>query len=132
MVAAASAAHDQHRDAKQVLMESDPTSLCTAMHAMTELYSVLSGSLKPRRLSPKIVVPLIEQYAKKITVFTLTFDETLHVIKDCATRGITGAAIYDTLILACARKAGATVIYTYNLRDFRRIAPDLISIIRTP
>ncbi len=37
----------------------------------------------------------------------------------------TGAIIYDALILACARKARAEVIYTWNVKHFRLVAPDL-------
>jgi predicted nucleic acid-binding protein len=47
-------------------------------------------------------------------------------------RGMSGAVIYDALILACARKVRAERIYTWNLRHFRAVAPDLAAKIVTP
>jgi len=40
--------------------------------------------------------------------------------------------IYDALLLACARKCGADVIYTFNTDHFVRIAPDLAERIQAP
>jgi predicted nucleic acid-binding protein len=40
--------------------------------------------------------------------------------------------IYDALLLACARKANADRIYTWNLRHFRALAPDLAERIVAP
>jgi predicted nucleic acid-binding protein len=47
-------------------------------------------------------------------------------------RGISGAGIHDSLTLACARKARAERIYTWNLRHFRAVAPDLAERIVAP
>jgi predicted nucleic acid-binding protein len=43
-----------------------------------------------------------------------------------------GERIYDALLLACARKSGADVIYTFNSRHFIRVAPDLTDRIQAP
>jgi predicted nucleic acid-binding protein len=40
-----------------------------------------------------------------------------------ATGGWIGAKIYDALLLRCAGKCGAERIYTFNLADFRQLAP---------
>ena len=37
--------------------------------------------------------------------------------------GWAGAKIYDALLLACAERSGAERIYTFNLGDFRGLAP---------
>lgn len=132
LVAASAVAHENHQNSRRLLEGAEPGSLCTSTHVITELYSVMTGSLKPRRFSPKVIAPLIEQYAQRITVCTLTLDETLRVIRDCAASGVTGATIYDALILTCARKSKADAIYTYNIGHFRRIAPDIADAIRTP
>jgi predicted nucleic acid-binding protein len=47
-------------------------------------------------------------------------------------RRLTGGIIYDCLLLACARKAQAERICTWNVRHFRSIAPDLAERIVTP
>ena len=53
-------------------------------------------------------------------------------IEQAAGLSLTGPIIYDALILACARKIKAAVIYTQNVRHFRQAAPDLAHIIREP
>jgi predicted nucleic acid-binding protein len=50
-------------------------------------------------------------------------------LADC---GLPGGQVYDALLLACARKSGADAIYTWNLKHFRQLAPDLAKRIRTP
>ena len=47
-------------------------------------------------------------------------------------RGVRGGAIYDWLHLAAARKAGAEVFYTLNLRDFQALARPGDPLIRIP
>jgi hypothetical protein len=42
-----------------------------------------------------------------------------------ATLGIAGGGIYDAFHVSCARKVNAEITYTWNIRDFQRVAPDL-------
>ena len=46
--------------------------------------------------------------------------------------GVRGGAIYDALILACARKATATQIWTLNARHFLLFAPELSGVVCEP
>jgi hypothetical protein len=63
---------------------------------------------------------------------TLTADEYSATIEDAASRGLASGRIDDALLLRCAAKAKADVIYTLNLRHFRAIHPALASRMRTP
>jgi hypothetical protein len=38
---------------------------------------------------------------------------------------VAGGAVYDALIAEVGRAARVEAIITFNLRDFRRVAPDL-------
>jgi predicted nucleic acid-binding protein len=62
----------------------------------------------------------------------LTASETSRTIEDAARRGLGGSLNYDALVIACARKVNADIIYTSNVRHFRQIAPDLASRIVLP
>ena len=53
-------------------------------------------------------------------------------IEICAARGLGGGKIYDALLLECARESKSDRIYTFNLRDFRKLAPDLADRIAAP
>jgi predicted nucleic acid-binding protein len=45
---------------------------------------------------------------------------------------LAGGIVYDALIAACARKAGASVLYTCNPRDFQRLLREGGPAISTP
>jgi hypothetical protein len=74
----------------------------------------------------------IERMQQHTTIITLDGGEYFDTIDAMSRRGMTGAVIYDALILACARKVRAERIYTWNLRHFRAVAPDLATKIVTP
>ena len=46
--------------------------------------------------------------------------------------GCAGGRVYDAPHLAAARKANCEQIYTFNLRQFCELAPELADRIRTP
>jgi predicted nucleic acid-binding protein len=49
--------------------------------------------------------------------------EYLHALASVQDSGWAGAKIYDALLLACAARSGAERIYTFNVGDFRGLAP---------
>jgi predicted nucleic acid-binding protein len=74
----------------------------------------------------------IERIQQRTTLITLDGAEYFDTIDAMSRRGMSGAVIYDALILACARKVRADRIYTWNVRHFRAVAPDLAAKIVTP
>ena len=53
---------------------------------------------------------------------TLTGKDMLAALAECESRGVRGGAIYDSLHLAAARKAGTEVFFTLDLHDFQSLA----------
>lgn len=47
-------------------------------------------------------------------------------------RGAMGGATYDVVQLACARKAAAERIFTFNVKDFRGLDPDIAERVMAP
>jgi predicted nucleic acid-binding protein len=74
----------------------------------------------------------LEWMQQHTTVISLDEREYFETIDALSRRGMTGAVVYDALLLACARKVRAERIYTWNVRHFRAIAPDLAEKIVTP
>jgi predicted nucleic acid-binding protein len=74
----------------------------------------------------------LERMQQRTTVISLGGREYFETIDAMSRRGMGGAVIYDALILACARKVRAERIYTWNLRHFRAVAPELAAKIVTP
>ena len=102
-----------------------------AAHTLAETYNTLTR-LSAYGVPPADAARILEDAAKIYKVVTLTAAETLRAIEDAAMRGLAGPIIYDALLLACARKVNARIIYTSNTKHFRLIAPDLASRIREP
>ena len=75
---------------------------------------------------------IVEHTLSFTSVVALTGEETLSTLRSLAQRNLGGGLVYDALLLACARKIDASVIYTHNIKHFRQIAPDLEDRIRIP
>jgi predicted nucleic acid-binding protein len=92
-------------------------------HALAETFSVLTGGRASRRLGPAAAARLIQDsLLPYVQVLTLTGRELMTALAACEARGIRGGAVYDWLHLAAARKAGAALFVTLNLRDFQALA----------
>lgn len=98
-------------------------------HVLAETYATLSGKL---RKPPQEAALFVRDLSERFEVVELTCAEYLETIADCAARGITGGAVYDALHATSAVKAGASVLYTWNVRDFIRLGPDIARLVRTP
>ena len=49
-----------------------------------------------------------------------------------AALGVIGGTLYDALIGACARKAKAEILYTWNVRQFERLGNGVAELVQTP
>lgn len=94
--------------------------LVIAMHSVDETYSVLTRSPPPLRSQPSEAWRLVEDWATQAELVDLTPEERLQAIGGAAGAGVIGGQIHDYLIAACARKAEAKALVTWNLRHFAR------------
>lgn len=74
----------------------------------------------------------VQEVQTRLTLITLDQHEYLETIQRSSEQGFTSGRIYDALLLQAASKCEAQIIYTWNLKHFRALAPELSSIIRTP
>lgn len=64
----------------------------------------------------------VQSIATAFTPVMLDLEDYLWVIQHAGSSGIRSGQIYDALILKCAEKVKATVVYTWNLKHFKSIA----------
>lgn len=83
-------------------------------------------------MSAEQALLFVEEVRKHLTPVALNDHEYLTTIQTVATRGLTGGKIYDALLLACAIKSEAQIIYTWNLKHFHSIAPQFAERIQNP
>jgi predicted nucleic acid-binding protein len=132
IVAAASRADPRHRASLDRLSSSTRKDASCALHSLAEVFSVVTGAPHPLRIPVSAALTLVEQTRDRVKTIALSEDEYFAVVQESARAGRIGGIIFDALLLACARKAKAETIYTWNVRHFRLIAPDLASRILEP
>jgi predicted nucleic acid-binding protein len=103
-------------------------------HSLTEIYSVLTRTPFKPPLYPSEAWQIIEQMIlPHMELVTLTSKEYKEVVHRCAANGWTGGKIHDAVHLHCALKADCDRIYTFNVKDFRVLAPpDLANKVSAP
>lgn len=100
-----------------------------ALHTLGETFSVLTGK---RGVRPQVAYETIKTNTTSFEKISLTEREYYAALERTERLGIRGGAVYDALILACARKAKATQIWTFNLRHFLLFAEDWADRVKEP
>ncbi len=94
------------------------------LHSIAELYAALTRLPVQPRIHPveasRIVTGNILPHFEVVPPNKKDYLEAMNTM---AIGGWTGARIYDALLLRCAEKCGVERIYTFNLRDFKQLAP---------
>jgi predicted nucleic acid-binding protein len=124
--------HENHETSLSLLEQARKENWSCGIHSLAEVYAVMTALPVRPILAPDQVALFVEQIPERLSVVSLDETEYRRAIQDAADRGMVSGRIYDALLLACARKARARTIYTWNLKHFRQIAPDLAERIRTP
>ena len=102
-------------------------------HSVAELYSALTMiPVQPRILPSEAASIVAENVLRFFRLEPVTPAMYQRAVAVCARRGLPGGKVYDALLLECARAAECDRIYTFNLTDFERLAPDLKRVVAAP
>ena len=132
MVAAFWGDHKDHEISLQVFAAANRETGACGAHSLAEVYAAMTALPVRPAMSTEQVCLFVEQIPERLTIITLDEADYLKTIREVAERRVAGGRVYDALLLACARKCQAETIYTWDVRHFRQIAPDLGGRIRTP
>jgi predicted nucleic acid-binding protein len=83
-------------------------------------------------MSPVHALDCFNDAKRRLSLVALDGADYLQAAESLASLNLGGPLIYDALLLQAARKVNAETIYTWNVRHFQRLAPDLAARIRTP
>jgi predicted nucleic acid-binding protein len=92
-------------------------------HSLAEFYSVLTRTPLRPPIYPSEAWRIIEDFVAHLDLVSLTAKEYRDVVHRCAENGWAGGKVYDAIHVRCAHKADCDRIYTFNVRDFRTLAP---------
>ena len=102
-------------------------------HSLAETCSALTSlPLAPRILpaeAERIVGANIRPHFRRQVVTDAMYDRA---VQACVRQSLAGGSVYDALLIECAREADCDLLYTFNVGDFRRLAPDLSARIVAP
>ena len=124
--------HPEHVASLKLVAELGESGASCSAHTVAEVYSTLTRLPVRRPTPPEQVMLVVADLEARFNLVSLELQDYAEVIRDAAERGIAGGRIYDALLLRCARKVETTALYTWNVKDFRAIAPDFADRIRTP
>lgn len=102
-------------------------------HALAETFSVLSRMPTEPKLQPADVLDILENdILPHFLLVALPPEDYAPAIRDLVAKGLGGGRIYDLLHLRTAGKLALDRIYTFNEGEWKKLAPELTSLICTP
>jgi predicted nucleic acid-binding protein len=122
--------HPRHEAAMSVFRKAVKSRAFCAAHSMAELYAVTTRLPVRPGISGEQALLFVESLLARVSPVALSKEEYAAALEQAARLGCTGGSLYDVLLLACARKCAAGVIYTLDWRDFPRLAQELAPRIR--
>ena len=132
MVGAFWADHTEHDASLKVFVAAHRKSAACGIDSLAEVYATMTALPVRPVLAPEQVWLFVQQIAERLTLVSLLEDEYLRTLSEAAERRLSSGRVYDALLVACARKSQAEIIYTWDVKHFRQIATDLADRIRTP
>lgn len=95
-------------------------------HSIVEAYSVLTRVSPPRRATPRVAWEYLEALLHE-PILALTSADVAKLLGQAAAEGVVGGAIYDALIGATAKRAGATLLTRDRraLRTYQAVGADV-------
>jgi predicted nucleic acid-binding protein len=132
LVAAFWREHPKHTESIEVFRHAKPQQAFCGVHSLAEFYSTMTALPVRNPIDPQQTLLFIEEIRRRCTLVSLTEAEYAATIEAAASKGFTSGKIYDALLLQCAHKIKAEVIYTWNLKHFRAIDPSQADRIHPP
>ncbi len=131
MIAAVCSWHEHHAPAAQDLERrlARRETLIVAAPALIEAYAVLTRLPSPHRLSPADARALLDaNFLAGKKLVALEARDYRALLEQAPTQGVSGGRTYDWVIAHCATKAKASVLLTFNPRDFESFVTERLEV----
>ena len=132
LIAASLFQHEHHLPSATAYLKADKKNACCAAHTLAEVFASLTRMPGAERMSGDQALLFLDQIRERLTIITLNEEDYYSAIASAVAERVAGGMIYDALLAACALKAGAKIIYTWDLDHFRRLGPEVARRVRTP
>ena len=126
LVAASEQSHPHYAQARPALLRvaAGQDKGFIGLHSIAEMFAALTRLPVQPRIHPGEAARIVtENILPHFEVVSLGKEDYLEALNTMARGGWIGAKIYDVLLLRCAARCAVKRIYTFNLADFRQLAP---------
>lgn len=124
--------HSNHDASLRRVAAANKKKSACALHTLAEVYSTMTALPIKDLIPPDQAFVFVEEVRNRFTIVSLNEAEYAQTIQQAAERGLVSGRIYDAVLLRCAVKVNAEVIYTWNVKHFRVIDPKQADKVRTP
>jgi len=132
LVAAFRGGHVHHEPSLKRFAAAERRHSACGIHSLAEVFSVMTTLPFKPMIPPEQALLFVEEVRNRLTLVSLSAEEYFAAIQNAASRAFTGGRVYDLLLLACAAKCKAQAVYTWNLKHYQSLAPDLAPRIQAP
>jgi predicted nucleic acid-binding protein len=132
LVAALLPDHPHHARSFPLFASATRKQAGCAAHSLAETYSTFTRYPGKERMSAEAASLVVRGIEHRVTLVWLDGDEYCDTIHRMAQLGIVGGAVYDGLVAACAVKAGADRLYTWNVRHFDLLGSEVRKLVTMP
>jgi predicted nucleic acid-binding protein len=132
LIAAFWGGHAHHQSSITRLGAANKKHSACGTHSLAEVYAVMTALPVKPAIPPEQALLFVEEVRDRLTLVSLDGEEYFTAIQKSAERGFASGRVYDALLLACAAKVRAQSIYTWNVRHFQALAPELAARIHIP
>jgi len=124
--------HQHHERSLSVFSRADRNTAYCGAHSLAEVYASLTRLPGKYRAAPEQALMCLDIIGERLNLIALGVAEYISAIREAAGLGIEGGALYDALLGACAIKARADILYTWNTRNYQRLGPNVSRRLHTP
>ena len=124
--------HAHHGPSLDLFTKFQKKDVCCGAHSLIEVYSTLTRMPGKHRISSEQGMLFITNLRERLTVVALYADEYGKMLQKFTALGIVGGTIYDAHLAACALKAKAASLFTWNVRHYAQFGPEVTRILTTP
>ena len=126
LVAASERSHPHYAQARPALLRvaTGRDKGFIGAHSIAEVFAALTRLPVQPRIQPVEAARIItDNILPHFETVPIREEDYLDALNTMASGGWIGAKIYDALLLRCASRCAAERIYTFNLGDFKQLAP---------
>ena len=124
--------HEHHEASTAAFKRYSKQQAACGAHTLAEVYASLTRMPGRDRISSDQAMLFVGNLRERLTIVALAEAEYFQALENSAVLGVVGGTIYDALLAHCAIKVKAETIFTWNIRHYQLLGPDVVKRIKTP